>query len=249
MFFFLSKSLSFFLNPLFYALLGLSLIGCFLYKRKPVLKWFILWVSYLLIIFSPLSLYLLESYENQLKTNLPESVDAIIVLGSNSLYYHEQSDQFQIGGSFSRTLEGIRLFKKLKPRYLIFSGGEPTPLHPELMNEAQSSKKLAIEMGVDESDIYVEDQSYNTFQEARMIQPWCEKNLINNLIVITDASHMPRALKVFQKQKLNSFPYPVNHAVRRDADRFTFNMQNIVYWRILLHEVVGTFAYNFKGYL
>jgi uncharacterized SAM-binding protein YcdF (DUF218 family) len=66
------------------------------------------------------------------------------------------------------------------------------------------------------------------------------------LILITDAIHMPRAMKWFHKQGVYPIAAPTNHSIKIDPDRydfpFKFSTNKIILMEKSLHEYVGMLA-------
>ncbi len=110
------------------------------------------------------------------------------------------------GVSLARALEGVRLYKQLPGVKLLLSGGSV------FGSEAGAVAMARIDqiMGVDPHDIVLEAESQDTEDEARRV-----KKLVANdrFILVTSASHLPRAVALFRKQGLNPIPAPVGYQV------------------------------------
>jgi uncharacterized SAM-binding protein YcdF (DUF218 family) len=109
--------------------------------------------------------------------------------------------------SLVRLVEGIRVYRRHPGSRLVLSGGsafDPIP-NAELM------ARIAKEIGVDENDILIEAQSRDTRDEAHLI-----KSIVGSspFVLVTSASHMPRAMAVFKKLDLNPIPAPTGHHVK-----------------------------------
>jgi len=126
-------------------------------------------------------------------------VDSAIPITSNFSYE-----------GFVRLMESIRLQKKHDKSRLIFTGGS--------VAETRMMKILSIEMGVPNEKIILEEMSRSTYEEAVFI-----KSLVNNdkFILVTSASHMPRAMALFRGQGMNPVPAPTGHYVKGDKTSFS----------------------------
>jgi uncharacterized SAM-binding protein YcdF (DUF218 family) len=122
-------------------------------------------------------------------------VKFIVVLGSGFVPDASRPVELQLDdGSIARLVEGVRVSKLLSCCKLIVSGG-PEPNGAPLM--AQAMAQLAQELGVGRQDLILDGQSRDTEEEARHISPIVGKQ---PFILVTEASHMPRALALFRKQ-------------------------------------------------
>tara|TARA_Y100000813_G_C24152188_1_gene347682 strand:+ start:1590 stop:1919 length:330 start_codon:yes stop_codon:yes gene_type:complete len=68
-------------------------------------------------------------------------------------------------------------------------------------------------MGIPPKDLYKTSPVVNTFQEAKAIKKLLNKEIIadqKKIILVTSAYHMKRAKKVFEKEGIIVFPFPVD---------------------------------------
>jgi uncharacterized SAM-binding protein YcdF (DUF218 family) len=132
-------------------------------------------------------------------------VKFIVVLGSGFVPDASRPVELQLDdGSIARLVEGVRVSKLLSRRKLIVSGG-PEPDGAPLM--AQAMAQLAQELGVHREEIILDGQSRDTEEEARHIAPVVGKQ---PFILVTEASHMPRALALFRKQGTDPIADPTD---------------------------------------
>jgi uncharacterized SAM-binding protein YcdF (DUF218 family) len=109
--------------------------------------------------------------------------------------------------ALTRLVEAVRLYKELPGSKLILSGGsgdDPLP-------EAEVLAKVAPVLGVNSQDLILETESVNTEDEARRLKPMLGQE---KFILVTSASHMPRAVALFKKQGMNPIPAPAGHLVK-----------------------------------
>jgi uncharacterized SAM-binding protein YcdF (DUF218 family) len=105
--------------------------------------------------------------------------------------------------TLARLAEGILLYKKVPGCKLILSGGPP--------EQAESMGKAALALGVKEQDIVLETKSKNTEQEAIFIAPMVGKG---PFVLVTSASHMPRAMGLFRKLGMNPIAAPTDYLAK-----------------------------------
>jgi uncharacterized SAM-binding protein YcdF (DUF218 family) len=107
-------------------------------------------------------------------------------------------------GSIARLVEGVRVSKILHGCKLVLSGG----LGPDGVSSiAQAMAQLAQELGVSRQDMILEAQSRDTEDEARLVAPIVGEQ---PFILVTEASHMPRALALFRKLGTHPIADPVS---------------------------------------
>lgn len=121
----------------------------------------------------------------------------------------------------------------------------------------QQTKTLLLHLCVSPDDILLEGQSKNTYENALFTKKLLtQKRYVHkNLLLITSASHLRRAVKCFDKVGLSVMPYSVDYrSFTKDYLPLTLrflipNEFAVVYWRILLREWSSTFVFWVKGYI
>ena len=104
-----------------------------------------------------------------------------------------------------RVRVGVDVVNASGAPFLVVSGG--LTLHPPA--EADVTRDLAIEAGVDADRIVVEDQARNTFENAVYTGRIMRDRGWDRVVVVTDAFHMRRALFVFRTLGLVAQAAPV----------------------------------------
>jgi len=134
--------------------------------------------------------------------------DAIVVLGGGAVGKGTLRPSDQLSGlSLERTICGADLFAQgLAPR-LLLTGGEATIFGPGPI-EAVEMKRLALRLGVPEDAIVVEDRSRTTYENAVGV-----KGILGHasILLVTSASHVPRAVGLFRKQGLETTASPCGY--------------------------------------
>jgi uncharacterized SAM-binding protein YcdF (DUF218 family) len=110
--------------------------------------------------------------------------------------------------SITRLLEGVRLSKKLNCCKLVFTGAPGTGGLP---SSAEAVAQLAQDLGVARQDIILEEQPLDTEAEAKLVTPIVGEQ---SFILVTEASHMPRAMALFRKQGAHPIPDPIDFRSR-----------------------------------
>jgi uncharacterized SAM-binding protein YcdF (DUF218 family) len=128
----------------------------------------------------------------------------IVVLGGD-LRGGELSPADRVAySSLVRVMEGIRLWKAMPDCKLVLSGGTYSP---RKMSTGLGMALLARELGVPQNAIVVEDQSWDTEGEARLLKPILGKN---RFALVTSAYHMRRSVLTFKRMGLDPIPAPAD---------------------------------------
>jgi uncharacterized SAM-binding protein YcdF (DUF218 family) len=142
----------------------------------------------------------------------------------------------------ARLVGGIEFYKEIPGSKLLLSGGPPA--------QADAMAKVALALGVKEQDVILERSSRNTQQEAIFIAPTVGKA---PFLLVTSASHMPRAMALFRKLGMNPIAAPTDFLAKRtrgwgpddiypsyyglyEAERAVYEYLGIV-WKKLNHEI------------
>ncbi len=245
----LKKILSAFLMPLPIGVLLIFIGIFFLYvksykKAKLFLAFAFIWI--LLISNSFFSYTLLEPLESKYSSLLTPNptIKYVHVLGSG----HISNSNISVISQNSQTAmmrltEGIRLYRLLDNAKLIltgYAGGDSTP-------HALIQFRVAIALGVSKEDIIVRIEPKDTQEEALSV-----KKIVKNnpFILVTSASHIPRAMTIFKDSGLNPIAAPTNYYAKKEGEIFSFPSGGDVYkTQIAMHEYLGILWHQLKSLL
>ncbi|NQT09872.1 MAG: envelope biogenesis factor ElyC [Desulfobacteraceae bacterium] len=135
-------------------------------------------------------------------------VKCVVVLGGG----HNSDPKLPITGqigdsSLFRLLEGVRIHKKLPESKLILSGsGVYDPV-----SNAMVMAGVAKIMSIGDNKLILEELSKDTKDQARLIHKIVGDE---RFILVTSASHMPRAMALFQKLGMKPIPAPTDYMVK-----------------------------------
>ena len=137
-----------------------------------------------------------------------------------------------------RLVEGVRLYYKLGKAKLVLSGG------PGICSstDADLMAVVARELGVKSDDIILERESLTTLDEARLLKPLLKNG---RFILVTSASHMPRAMKIFTQLGMNPFAAPTGYLVKHccKASMGIPGGSSIDKWETVFYETAATVKY------
>ncbi|MBG6244921.1 envelope biogenesis factor ElyC [Candidatus Symbiopectobacterium sp. 'North America'] len=165
------------------------------------------WLALLLLSVQPIADKLLLPLENHYATWQASAapVPYIVVLGGGYTYNPAWAPSANlIGNSLSRVTEGVRLYHANSGAKLIFTGaaaqGNP-------MTSAQTAELVAESLGIPREDIITLDTPRDTEEEAAGTAALIGQQ---PFLLVTSASHLPRAMVFFQAQGLHPIPAPAN---------------------------------------
>jgi uncharacterized SAM-binding protein YcdF (DUF218 family) len=244
----LKKILASFLMPLSVGLIFLFIGLLFLYaksykKAKLYLSFAFVWL--LLISYAPFSNAVLKPLENVYPSlvQLPqESIEYVVVLGNGHTSNESLSRVSQHSvTALMRLNEGIRIYRELQTAKLIFTGygGKDKNSH------AYMQQQLAIQLGVNEADIIIDEAPRDTSEEAQAIKRIVEHK---PFILVTSASHMPRAMKIFEDNWLNPIAAPTDYHVKNEAVVASIpNAKSLRKTELAAHEYLGILWHKIKS--
>ncbi|MEO9477921.1 MAG: YdcF family protein [Cyclobacteriaceae bacterium] len=177
--------------------------------------------------------------------------DVAIVLTGMTKTNMSQADQLHFSDGADRITEAIDLYKSGTVRKILISGGSGSLLYDEV--ESNKLKEFAITCGVKSNDVIVESESRNTYENAFYTKKALEQRnyMDRELLLITSAFHMPRAIRCFNKQSLTITPFPVDYRsskISLDPALFVPSARALDNWGLLFNEWVGIIAYRLVGY-
>jgi uncharacterized SAM-binding protein YcdF (DUF218 family) len=117
---------------------------------------------------------------------------------------------------------------------VIVSGGNPE--HHE-QAEADNYAPFLLARGVSATDLVLENESLNTYQNARNVANLVQPERDEALVLITSAYHMHRSLLAFNAFNLNAQPFVTN--VRRPRPTFFPQPDGFIDAETALHEMIG----------
>lgn len=167
-------------------------------------------------------------------------VNWIVVLGGGIVSDSRLSANDQISAaSLSRLVEGIRIHNNLKGSKLILSGGavfDPVP-------EAKILADVALSLGVGEENIVLESVSKDTEDQAQNIQKVAKLHENERFVLVTSASHMPRAVALFKCFGMRPIPAPIDFQVKNQSGinprEFFPSSSGLIKMEHVFHEYLG----------
>ncbi len=250
MFFYISKILTFALEPL----LWLFIVAIWSWLRLPSNKFtknsigLVLTTIWLLStpFFSSQLFGILEKHPHE---PLSDHYDAVIVLGGMVDLDRSSAEGLEFGSRVDRILMGIKLVKENRADFLILSGKDGSLLDRG-KNEAELLLDFAISLGVPKQKILIEGESVNTYQNALYSKNLVDEKGFKKILLITSAFHGIRSKGCFNQVGLKVDYLPVDFYAeipRFGFDQFLPTAGSLLRSSQAIHEGVGILAYGLLG--
>ena len=186
----------------------------------------------------------LLTHEEDIDQYFQDPVKWIVVLGGGTTNNDDLPPLNQLSkATLIRLVEGIRLHKLMPGSKLVLTGkGSMSVTTAEIMAQT------ALCLGVDDTNIVLEKESMDTKDHALYL-----KHILKDdqFIVVTDASHMLRAMLLFKKQGMNPIAAPTSHMIKgppgKSPRRFFPNAYRILRAERLIYEYLGIAWAKIRG--
>jgi uncharacterized SAM-binding protein YcdF (DUF218 family) len=154
-----------------------------------------------------------------------------------------------------RITHALQLYRMGKIKKIIVTGGQG--LNPSnSYSEAELLQRFLLMAGVPQEDIFIEEESKNTHENALLTKELLEKKGISTsqeFILITSAFHMKRAKGCFDAVGIKTFTFPVDyysHDPKYDLPSLLYPRPEALFqWQIVLREIIGWVVYSAVGYI
>jgi uncharacterized SAM-binding protein YcdF (DUF218 family) len=263
MFLYLSKLLPLFFYPLGLACVSLVVALVTLWKR-PRIAAIAISLSLTLLLFCSngwIAKSLVRSLEWQnIPTGEIPNAEAIVVLGGATKSAFPPRPTVDLSESGDRVIYAAQLYRQKKAPIIILSGGR-IDWRGGGSSESADMAKILTSIGIPSEAIVLETASLNTYQNAVNVRKILASRRIKQVLLITSAMHMPRSLKIFQRQGINVIPAPTDFLVSQGEMQelgstpkaailnLLPDTGNLHQFTIALKEYIGSFIYRLRGWL
>jgi uncharacterized SAM-binding protein YcdF (DUF218 family) len=264
MFLYLSKLLPLFIYPLGLTCL-LLLISLITLWKRPWLSALCTTLALVILLVSSnhwIATQLVKSLEWQYipSTELPKA-EAIVVLGGSTRPRIDPRPMVDVQEEGDRVLYGAQLYREGKAPLVILSGGRTLDWAGVSSSESGDMAALMLGMGVPKAAIVEEPTSLNTHENAVNVKKILQARGIKRVLLVTSAMHMPRSLRIFQKQGIEAIPAPTDFLVSEEEANAAYaapssavlnalpDSRNLHWVTRSLKEYIGLFIYQLRGWL
>ncbi len=227
--------LFFVLPAVFYSLLGLVVRGRGRFFSACRSFMAASGVFFLLLNYLPVARFLALPL---LSFDVSESREGVaVVLGGGVLKDGTPSE-----ASRRRVVRAAQLYHEGRAKMILFSTGATSP---GVISEAAAMARFARSLGVPRQSILLEEQSRNTVQNAKFSAVILKKRGIKRVFLVTDSTHMFRALESFRYHGIQAEPVPAVAKIHiAKVARGGWNL-----FAKVLHEYLGIVVYRVNRFL
>jgi uncharacterized SAM-binding protein YcdF (DUF218 family) len=198
--------------------------------------------------------------------HLPEgdqaTAEVIVVLGGGTEPAQYPRSQVEVNSAADRMLYAASLYRTGKAPHILLSGGNISWLEDAESSPAADMAALLSMLGVPPEAIWLESKSLNTYENALYTRQFLEEQDINQILLVTSALHMPRAVALFEKQGLEVIPAPADFTVTQEGWASLFsgpiqpkiiyllpNASSLALTTNVLKEYLGMLVYWLRGWV
>ncbi len=180
------------------------------------------------------------------------TADVIVVLSSDERHLVPGKAQVLEWRDPDRFFAGIKLFQERKAPKLFFTGGT-SPYKNTTQTQGDLFRKEAISLGIPSNAIFTTGPVLNTVEEAIALRQSLEgKDLPSEILLVTSAFHMKRALRQFERQGFIVHPFPVDFKAGNVSKRWLWknpynwipNAGSLYKSSVALRELIGQIVYR-----
>lgn len=253
---YLDKILAQLAYPLGFSL-GLTLLALLLFglRRRRwsavFLTFSILWLGLwsLPVVSDALRLSLEGQFPPQAVNDLP-TADAVVVLGGGITPAPPDWPYPNLGQGADRVWHAARIYHAGKAPHVIISGGR-LPWLGERTSEAVAMRQFLSDLGVPANAVLLEDQSRSTYENALHTAPLLQQHEIKQVLLVSSALHLPRALATFRAAGIAALPAPTDFEVMPEPAhplRWLPDAQALANSTRALKEYLGLWVYRWRGW-
>jgi len=180
--------------------------------------------------------------------------DAIVVLGGIMNSSAHDAFGLSVTSAADRIVTGVELMRQKKAGALVVGGG-PTRVRGDTRSEGLRVEAWIKTWNVAPGEVIGLDACLNTHQEAERVRALMTERKWTNVILVTSASHMPRALATFEKVGVAVRPVACDFdalaVMEGESPGFKIVpvIEHLQSLSLYLHEVVGWIYYACRGWV
>lgn len=233
------------------AVLGLVL-SLFRFRRLGTASFSV--AALLLAVFGIFSsgLVALGALENRFPVpRLDSPVTGMILLGGAvDTHISAERGQNATNEASERITAAAELSRRFPDARIVLSGGASHVLAAQPLSESAVARQLLIDLGVDGKRIEMEEISRDTCENAKQSLVLAKPQATETWLLVTSASHMPRAVACFRASGFAIIPYPVDYRTQGTESVLTPSKSvagGLAAADLAAHEWIGLAGYWLSG--
>ncbi len=253
--FVVSKLIGFVLLPSnLIALLGLVGLLALLFRSPRLGRSLLAITAVLLAIagWSPLGPAALSILEDRFpQSPVADPITGIIMLGGAvDTHITAKRSRPALNEAGERIAAVAELSRRFQQARVVLSGGANHIVTTQTVTESAVARDVLIGLGVEPARIELEERSRTTCENAEQSVLHAKPEPTEKWLLITSASHMPRAVACFRAVGFSVAPYPVDYRTRGIMDLRGFGgtiADGLRAFDLAAHEWLGLLAYRVSG--
>jgi uncharacterized SAM-binding protein YcdF (DUF218 family) len=155
-------------------------------------------IGFAAVLLLPVDFWLLRPLEDRFQPQLPSHVDGVVVLGG-AISEEVSADRGMplLNRDADRLTAFVTFAQRFPEARLVFAGGPPVSPTNGQFSEAEASRLLLRQLGVSPGRVLYDDKSQTTWGNALNSLALAAPKTGETWVLITSASHMPRAVGAF----------------------------------------------------
>ncbi len=250
--FLLGKLFLLLLKPLTWIIV-LFILGAISKNQKRKKRLIVAGLSALIFFSNPFFFRLVaRSYETRPVTLNPgQKFEAGILLGG-FISYNIKERRANFNPASDRFIQTALLYKNQHIQKIIIAAGNGY-IAQHNFREADYTKDRLMELGIPAENIFTDPLSRNTYENAVNAKKIFDSlHITGQSLLISSAMHLPRAQKLFKKQRIPVKPYPCDFITQNIANNFWEDYllpssATLFYWDVLIKEWAGTLIHKIQG--
>lgn len=195
---------------------------------------------------------LLESSNGELPAEALPKADAIVVLGGTLSPPGSAGGTANLSSAADRLVFAAKLYELGKAPTILISGGHRSGAGA-MDAESVHAAALLAGWGIPASAILTETESVNTYENAVYTKLMLDQHKLKNVLLVTSALHMPRALATFQSAGIQATPAATDFESSLPGasglDAWIANPAALEGTTRALKEYVGWIVYRQRGWI
>lgn len=174
----------------------------------------------------------------------------ILLGGAVDTHISAERGQSTTNDAGERITAVAELSRRFPDARIVLSGGASDIRAAQPLSESAVARRLLTDLGVDVKRIEMEEKSRDTCENAEQSLALAKPQATENWLLVTSASHMPRAVACFRAAGFAVIPYPVDFRTQGTESIMTPSKSvaaGLAAADLAAHEWIGLAGYRLSG--
>lgn len=214
------------------------------------------WLLLTLISCTPIASIFLANLEGQtpkVRVEQLSAADAILCLGGGAEPSFSEPTGFHLKAAADRLSTALTLAAAGKAPLLILGGGG-YPQQGRMFSEADAVRDHLTTRATLNIPVHSLGVCSDTHDEVLKVDALMKQRGLKRLLLVTSASHMPRALALFRKTEVQVIAVPCNYlsSLNHLGDSHWLHLpghHGFEIFSVWMHEIIGDYVYRWRGWI